>query len=237
MIVRTVVLIPILILSLLAMLPLLIVCALLGRRMPLLTFAQAVIRLTLAILGLRIDIEGLAGVDRSRSSIFMANHGSMLDGPILFLLIPVAPRIILKKSLFRIPILGWAMRYTGFVPVDRRGENGGRTSIARAARLMRERDYSFLIFPEGTRSRDGRLQGFRRGGFFLAAAARAPIVPVTIDGAYQLMPRGRRIPRRGRIRIVFHPAVETSGLDEAAMPEFAERVRSVIAWDLKGERI
>lgn len=237
MLVRTIILVPLLIVSLLAMLPLLIFCALAGRPAPLLAFARGVIRMALAILGLRWSVSGLDSIDPGRPAVYMANHQSLFDGPILFLLIPRSPRVILKKSLLRIPILGQAMRFTGFVPVDRRGESGGKAAIAQAARLMKERECSFLIFPEGTRTWDGRLGEFRRGGFFLAAAAKAPIVPVTIDGAFDVMPRGRKIPRRGRIRFVFHPALDAADPSETAMAVCAERVRSAITSTLKGDAI
>jgi len=236
MIIRMLVLAPILILLLLGMLILLLLCALFGRRRVVLRYARGMIKISRAVLGIRVEAEGLAGLDRSRPVVYMANHESMLEGPILFTLTPRAPLVIIKKSLFRLPVLGPAMRFEGFVPVDRSGINAGRVGITRAAGRMKEERDSFLVFPEGTRSRDGRLQPFRRGGFFLAAAAGAPIVPVSVEGADEMMPRGRAIPRRGRIRIVFHPALETRGLEPATMPAFMERVRNAIASGMKGER-
>jgi 1-acyl-sn-glycerol-3-phosphate acyltransferase len=154
---------------------------------------------------------------------------------LLLRLVPSSPRIILKASVFRIPIFGLAMRYVGFVPVTRGGDRGGRAGIEKAAALMRVRKYSFLIFPEGTRSRDGRIQPFRRGGFFLAIAAAVPIVPVTIEGAFRLMPRGRWVPRRGTIRVVFHPAVETAGITQDSMAGLMDQVRGAIVSGFKGE--
>jgi 1-acyl-sn-glycerol-3-phosphate acyltransferase len=159
----------------------------------------------------------------------MANHGSLLDGPILGMIIPRPIRIVLKKSLFRIPILGMAMSYVGFIPVDRQGAKGGQKSMRRAAELMREKGYSFLVFPEGTRSRDGRIQAFRRGGFFLALESGTPIVPVTIDGTFKLMSKGQWHARKGKVRVVFHEPVAVAGYSSSSMGDLMDHVREAIA--------
>jgi 1-acyl-sn-glycerol-3-phosphate acyltransferase len=112
--------------------------------------------------------------------------------------------------------------------VDRKGTEGGKKSIAQAAKLMREKGYSFLIFPEGTRSRDGKLQPFRRGGFFLALEGGAPIVPVSIRGTFEIWPKGQRAARRGKVSVVFHDPVPVAGFAPATMGELMERVRQAI---------
>ncbi|MCX6559317.1 MAG: lysophospholipid acyltransferase family protein [Candidatus Aminicenantes bacterium] len=219
----------------LSLIPLIIICALIRAREPLLAFSRFLMRLNRAVLGLKVIVEGLPEVDASHPVVYMADHQSFLDGPLLFLLVPSSPRIIIKASVFRIPIFGLGMRYVGFVPVDRRGARGGRAGIEKAAALMRDRKYSFLIFPEGTRSRDSRIQPFRRGGFFLAIAAGAPIVPVTVEGTFRLMPRGRWVPRRGTIRVAFHPAVETAGTTQDLMAGLMNQVRGTIVSGFKGD--
>lgn len=219
----------------LLLIPLLIICALGRAREPLLAFSRFLMRLNRAVLGLKVIVEGSPEADAAHPVVYMANHLSFLDGPLLLMLIPRSPRIILKASIFRIPVFGLGMRYVGFVPVNRRGENSGRAGIEKAAALMRDRKYSFLIFPEGTRSRDGGIQPFRRGGFFLALAAGAPIVPVSIEGTFRLMPRGRWTPRRGAIRVVFHPAVDTAGMTQESMAGLMDRVRSELTSGLKGD--
>ena len=209
--------------------PVLLVLWLLGIRDPLLDIGKWAMAVSRSVLGLKIEVSGLEYVDPAKSYVFMANHLSFLDGPLLFYVIPQRVRVILKKSIFRIPIVGPGMRFVGFVPVDRKRASGGKRSIDEAARMMKERGYSFLIFPEGTRSRTGRLQPFKRGGFFLALAAQAPIVPITIKGTFELMPKGRIFPRRGPIRVIFHPPVETAGRTAEDIPALLEAVRQAIA--------
>lgn len=158
----------------------------------------------------------------------MANHLSFLDGPLLFYIIPQFVRVILKKEIFRIPIIGWSMGFVGFVLVDRKGLKSGRRSIERATELIKTKGYSYLIFPEGTRSRDGKMQSFRRGAFFLAINSQAPIVPITIEGTYGLMPKGSPFTKKGTVKVTFHQAVPVSGLAKEDMPALMEHVRMQI---------
>ena len=112
--------------------------------------------------------------------------------------------------------------------MDRKGAKGGQKSIRRAVSLMREKGYSFLVFPEGTRSRDGRIQSFRRGGFFLALASGTPIVPVRIQGTFELMPRGQWHAGKGAVRITFRNPIPVAGYTEETMGELTENVRAAI---------
>ncbi len=200
----------------------------LGLRDPLLYIAKWAVSLAPPILGFKVEVSGRDKVDKRTPYLFMANHLSFIDGPLLFLLSPQPIRVILKKEIFRIPVIGQGMRFVGFVPVDRKGVRGGKKSIDLASRLMREKGYSYLIFPEGTRSRDGRTQDFRRGGFFLALESQAAICPITIGGTYELMPRGTIFPRRGKIRVRFHPPIPVHGYDKSTMGGLMDNVRAVI---------
>ncbi len=120
-------------------------------------------RVSRAILGIKVETSGLERFDPNKPYVFMANHVSFLDGPLLFVVIPGSVRVILKKSVFAFPVLGWIMITSGFVSVDRRAGGGGVRSIERAVRAMKEKGYSFLIFPEGTRSLDGNAQAVPEG--------------------------------------------------------------------------
>ncbi len=208
--------------------PLLIFCFLTRWRSPLLTYGKFAMGLGRKILGIRVKIKGLEHIDRKIPYIFMANHLSFLDGPLLFWAIPKPVRVILKKGIFRIPFIGLSMKFVGFVPVDRKGIRKGREAIQRAARLIKEKGYSFLIFPEGTRSRDGRLQEFRRGGFFLALESRVPIVPVTINGTFELMPKGSFFAKAGNVRVDFQRPINVYGFDKSNVSLLIQKVRSSI---------
>jgi len=212
----------------LLMIPFLLVCLLVGAREPLMALGKAAMRLSRRVLDIPLDVRGLEGVDPARPAIFMANHLSFLDPLVLFVLIPQPVRAIMKASIARIPAVGPGMRYAGFVTVLRKGGQEGKARIDQAVRLMRARGYSFMVFPEGTRSRDGLLGRFRRGGFFLALASGAPIVPVAVRGTYEMMPRGRWYVARGRIRVDFLPAVPPGGYTVETMPALMDRVASAI---------
>lgn len=216
--------------------PVLAFCALFGLRDGFLICAAWALRMGRAILGIEVEVEGLDRLDRSTPYVFMSNHLSFLDGPLLVTASVRPVRFIVKRFVFRVPVFGLGMRFAGFVPVDKEGMGEGRRRITQAARLIREKGYSFLIYPEGTRSWDGSLQRFRRGGFFLALEAGAPIVPVSIAGTYELMPRTRWRIREGRARLVFHAPIEVAGLGPEAVPGLMEEVRAAILSGLETQR-
>ena len=215
--------------------PVILLCMVVGVRDPLIAIGLWAVRVGRRVLGIKVEAEGLDRVAPGTPYVFMPNHSSFMDGPLVMMLIPGTPRVILKRSILRIPFLGLGMRHVGFVPVDRKGTEGGKRSIARAAALVRERGYSFLIFPEGTRTRDGKLQPFRRGGFFLALASGAPIVPVTIRGTFALMPKGQWHARRGRVRIIFHEPVPVAGVAPETMGPLMEAVQRAVLSGMESE--
>ena len=209
-------------------LPLFLFCFLTARAGPLIWLGKTAISLGRFILGIKLEIIGREKIDRNKPYIFMANHLSFLDGPLLFWIIPQPIRVILKKEIFKIPLIGLAMKHVGFVSVDRKGIKGGKQSIDRATEMIKQKGFSFLIFPEGTRSLDGNLQKFKRGGFFLSVNRQTPIVPMTIQGSYELMPKGSKFVKRGCLKVMFHPIVPVSGQALSAMPELMEKTRKYI---------
>jgi 1-acyl-sn-glycerol-3-phosphate acyltransferase len=225
---RTALLVVFYVVLVLVITPFILFCMLTGLREPLVAIGLWAMRVSRRVLGIRVEASGIGRIVPGTSYVFMPNHASFLDGPLVMVLIPGVARAILKRSILRLPIIGLAMRFVGFVPVDRKGAAGGKKSIARAVSLMRERRYSYVIFPEGTRSRDGRLGPFRRGGFFLALASVAPIVPVTISGTRELMPKGQWFARRGAVRVVFHEPVPVTGFTIETMGGLMERVMAAI---------
>jgi 1-acyl-sn-glycerol-3-phosphate acyltransferase len=173
--------------------------------------------LTLAgakIAGAKIKLVGLDKIDSAGTYIFMANHVSNLDPPILVPLIPGRTSVLAKKEVWRIPIVGKALDLAEIVPVERSNRDSAINSIRRAGEVM-QHHINMTIFPEGTRSPDGRLMPFKKGPFHLAAETGFPIVPVTILGTYEMMPKGSSMVKSGTVTLVFHPPVDPK--------QFAER--------------
>jgi len=232
---RTIVVLVLYVILALLLIPVLLVCYLGKWTKPIMAPSKWALHFGKWILGVDLKVYGLEGIDKKASYIFMANHLSFLDGPLLFMIIPQYVRVILKKEVFKIPIVGQGMRHVGFIPVDRKKLKGGKKSIDKASQIVKEKGFSFLIFPEGTRSRTGSLQPFKRGGFFLAFDSQAPIVPVTINGTYELMPRGSFFVKRGKIKVDFHKPLPVGRYDQDKLPSLVERVRGVIQSGLEEE--
>ena len=188
--------------------------------------ARAWARLILATTGVRTSARGVERVDRGVSYVFVSNHQSIYDVPVLFAALPLQLRIIAKASLGRFPVLGWHLRWTGHLLVDR--ARAGAGALKQVARMMR-RGHSLIVFPEGTRSADGRVGRFRRGLFLLAIDAGLPVVPVAVAGTRRVMCKGRLTTRPGDVTLVVHPPVPTDGLSRADAGALAERVRGLVA--------
>lgn len=175
---------------------------------------------------LRVTFE--APLDPKQPYVFMANHLSTVDIWALFVALPMKIRFIAKKQLGRIPIFGWAMAVGRFIFIDRQNPLAARRSIDQAAERIRTGS-SVAIFPEGTRSRDGLLGPFKKGGFHLAMQAGVPIVPVGIRGAREVMPRGSLILRRGPVTLEIGAPIATKDVPVAQRDALVERVRNEVA--------
>jgi 1-acyl-sn-glycerol-3-phosphate acyltransferase len=209
--------------------PVILVCLLFGVWDVFLIYGRWMMRIGRRILGIDLVVTGLGRLDRRTPYVFMSNHLSFLDGPLLMTILDRPARVIVKRFVFRVPILGLGMRFSGYVPLDKEGAGAGRRSIARAAQLIKEKGYSFLIYPEGTRSFDGKLLRFRRGGFFLAFESGAQIVPISVKGTHELMPRGHWFVRKGRVQITFHEPIAVAGHTPDSMAELMDRVKAAVA--------
>lgn len=193
---------------------------------PLYKVALACVRLTLRLGGIRLDVRGREEIPQGQAVIFMPNHQSNIDPPAIFVCLP--PVLILgKKEAFRIPMLGPAMRLRGFIPVDRKDRERAREAVDRASQSLRA-GHSFLVFPEGTRSPDGRLRPLKKGGFIMGLKAGAPIVPVSLSGSRRIMRKGEAAIHPGTIRITFHPPIRTEGRGIEGRDELIEEVRQAL---------
>ncbi|MFQ5695357.1 MAG: lysophospholipid acyltransferase family protein, partial [Terriglobia bacterium] len=177
--------------------------------------------------GIRFEVRGEENLPRGRACVYMSNHQSNLDPPMLFLLLP--PRIAMmgKIQVFSVPVLGEAVRLADFVPVDRDNPEEARKSVEEALPRLR-RGVSFLVFPEGRRSWDGRLLRFKHGVFLLAIRAGVPIVPITVDGVTDAMPKGKWEIYPGRAQVTIHPPIETRGMQEGDRARLAQQVRTIV---------
>lgn len=177
--------------------------------------------------GLRTRVEGLENIP-PRTCLFASNHTSNADPPTIVGAIPRRIAILAKKSLFAIPIVGPAFRLAQFVPIDRANPEQASASIERAAAQMRN-GVSLLVYPEGTRSPDGRLLRFRRAAFGLAIKAGVPVVPVACIGAHRVLAKNSYRIRPGEIVVRFCPAVDAAEYSLNRRNELAERVHAAIA--------
>jgi 1-acyl-sn-glycerol-3-phosphate acyltransferase len=168
--------------------------------------AMWIARTGLQIAGIRVNVEGMERIDPAATYIFMCNHVSNLDPPILIPKLPRRTSVLVKKELFQVPILGRAMLMGDLVPVDRHNREAAVNSMRLAEQVM-AKGLNMTVFPEGTRSRDGRLLPFKKGPFYLALDSGVPVVPVTILGSEGLMPKGRSTIHAGAVRLVFHSPV------------------------------
>ncbi len=193
------------------------------------------VQLALAITGIRYRVVGREHVDRSRAMIYCVNHASNVEPPILYAALrPLFPRlrILYKAEMRKLPVLGRGFDIVGFVPIERGNREQSRQAIEQAANALRGGN-SFLIFPEGTRSRTGDLLPFKKGGFVLALKACTPMVPVAIQGAKAAMRKGSPIVYPVVVSIRIGAPVETGHLDladrEALIAEVRARIEEQLA--------
>jgi 1-acyl-sn-glycerol-3-phosphate acyltransferase len=198
--------------------------------------ARLYARTVLAVCGIKVKIKGLEHVPRTRNYIYVANHASLFDIPAVIAGIPDEIRIVYKKELEHIPFFGWGMKFgRTYIPIDRMGGHDALQSLEEAAKKIRQ-GASVLLFAEGTRTKDGNIQPFKRGAFNLAVRAGVPVVPLTIKGSYAILPKKSFFIQSGSITLVLDKPVEPPAANgKSSEVQLMEQVRSVIEKHLREE--
>jgi 1-acyl-sn-glycerol-3-phosphate acyltransferase len=190
------------------------------------------VRLGLALAGIKVRVAGRENIPLARAAVYCANHESNVDPPVLFTSLHPRMHIVYKAEINAIPLLARAFRHGGFVPIDRRNKEAAMRSLEAGAQSIRSGN-SFLIFPEGTRSKTTEMLPFKKGGFLMALKAQAPIVPVAISGGRDAMRRGSKIIRPVDISIRVGAPVETTGMQtgdrDGLIAEVRARIEALLA--------
>ena len=191
--------------------------------------ARAWSKLILATTGVRVHVSGLNRLEPGHTYVFVSNHQSIYDIPIIFASLPFQVRIIAKASLGRFPFLGWHLRRTGHLLVDRRDPD--RRAILASWMSLVANGLSLIVFPEGTRSVDGRVGRFRAGSFLLALEAGLSIVPISVSGSRHVMRKGWLMTCPGEVSLMVHEPLQLPALDSPTIKdarELAARVRAIV---------
>lgn len=192
---------------------------------------QAWARFILWANGVRIKVEGLENIDKKKSYVFISNHQSNLDGLAIGTTLPSPLRFVIKKSLLKIPIMGQAFKLGRMIVIDRSDHAKAIETINRYARELRN-GISALFFGEGHRTRDGRLQPFKKGGVMFSITSKLPVVPITIINSFNLLPSGSLHINKGTIRIIIGTAISTRDYCVENADMLLEKVRTIIADNL-----
>jgi 1-acyl-sn-glycerol-3-phosphate acyltransferase len=192
------------------------------------------VRAGLALVGVRVEVTGLKALDPKQAYIFTPNHQSFIEVPLMVTYINRNPAYLAKKEVFKFPIFGYGIGLIGCVPVDRSHSPSAVESARRATENLR-RGKSYVVYPEGTRSPDGRLHPFKKGAFMMALDAGVPVVPVSISGATRIMPKARMKIYPETVRITLHEPIPTSGLCKEDIGELMKTTRDRIASALTPE--
>jgi len=181
----------------------------------------------LALSNIKVSVKGLSNLKPGRSYIYMANHMSNFDIPVLQAYLPVQFRWLAKAELYRIPLFGYAMKRAGYISIDRSDRKSAIESLKNAVNVIRD-GVSIVIFPEGTRSNTNNIQPFKKGGFFLAVDSGVPIIPVIIHGTGRIMPKKKMLIKPGHVTLEIKKPINSSDYTRKTKDGLIEKVRNVI---------
>ncbi|MCE1188362.1 MAG: 1-acyl-sn-glycerol-3-phosphate acyltransferase [Ignavibacteria bacterium] len=181
------------------------------------------------ISGIKLHVEGTENINPEEAYVYVSNHSSMYDIPAIMAAVPNKASIVFKKELARIPIFGWQLATGPYVLMDRQNPERAMQSIERAKKLMTLNKISTILYAEGTRSKTGEIQPFKRGAFYLASRVQHPIVPVTIKGTEKILPKGTLRIHPGVITVVFDKPIEVAPvMNKKDEMELMDKVREII---------
>lgn len=190
-------------------------------------FARLWSRMILGTIGAPVAVEGLQKIDTSRACVYVVNHLSALDIPVLYLYLPFQFRILAKKELFRYPFMGWHLRRSGQIPVDMENPRTSVRSLNRAVEAIRN-NMSLVVFPEGGRSQDGQLQRFMGGAFFAAIRAQVDVVPMALTGTYEMLKMNTWHIKPHPVRLQVSDPISTAGMSVRQVEALTTQSREAI---------
>jgi 1-acyl-sn-glycerol-3-phosphate acyltransferase len=190
-------------------------------------------RICLFLAGLKIEVKGSENIPPDGPAIYVSNHQSNFDIPIIYSGLPIPFNWLAKKELFKIPLFGLGMKRNGNIPIDRSNRKTTIHSIIIAAQRIKE-GTSVVIFPEGTRTPDGDLQEFKKGALLIAAKAQVPVVPIVIHGSYIIQPKDRWRIEPGTVVLEILPPLPTNDLKTRGIDQLTEKIHRLIAASLQG---
>ncbi|MBI3651217.1 MAG: 1-acyl-sn-glycerol-3-phosphate acyltransferase [Acidobacteria bacterium] len=192
------------------------------------------VKIGLALVGVRVEVKGLEHLDAQQAYIFAPNHQSFIEVPLFLTYLGRNPGYLAKKEVFKYPVFGPGIRMMGVIPVDRSNSVLAVESAKRATEKLR-RGKSYMVYPEGTRSKDGQLLPFKKGAFMMAIEAGVPVVPVTVSGATKIMPKGAFKVFPSTVHIIIHEPLSTTGYARDNVNELMQRTREKIYSALSDE--
>ena len=183
------------------------------------------VRIGLKLTGVKVLVNGLERLDSAKTYVFTPNHQSVIEVPLMVTYLGRDVAFLAKKELFKLPVFGQGMKQIGIIPVDRSNSAAAIESARKATQSLKT-GKSYVVYPEGTRSPDGRPLPFKKGAFLMAVDAGVPVVPITVSGSSRVMPKGKVKVLPGTIRLTIHEPISTAGYSRANVSELVEMVRT-----------
>jgi len=185
------------------------------------------VRLGLALVNVRVEVNGIERLDPNQTYIFTPNHQSLIEVPLFVTYLGCNPAYLGKKEVFKYPIFGYGIRMVGVVPVDR-SNSPAAVESAKVATENLKRGKSYVVYPEGTRSKDGRLLPFKKGAFMMAIDAGVPVVPISVSGATRIMPKGQVKIFPSTVRLTIHEPIDTNGYTKENIAELMKKAQEKV---------